>query len=104
MAVAQLALPQRPALNVGESGEYGAASLALAHAAARGVAAGEQLNLLGNALFFLKARVVGRDALRPFHQIFHYMLRSRFLRSIKEFRQMRWIGFTFLLSAEGFPR
>jgi hypothetical protein len=49
MAVAKFALPQRPALYVGESGEHGAASLAPAHAAAPGVFAGEQLNLCGQA-------------------------------------------------------
>jgi hypothetical protein len=49
MAIAQFALPQRPALSVGESGEHGPASLALAHAASRRVSAGKQLNLHGHA-------------------------------------------------------
>jgi hypothetical protein len=64
MAFAQFALPQRSALIVGVPREHRCASLTLAHAAARGVAPGEQLNLSGHELFSLAARIVAGDALR----------------------------------------
>lgn len=52
MAVAQFSLLERSALIVGVPRQHRCASLALAHAAARGVSAGEQLNLSGHELMF----------------------------------------------------
>ena len=52
MSLAQLALAERSAAAIHVPGEHGRASLALAHAASCGIAAGEQLNLFGHVRHF----------------------------------------------------